>query len=87
MNNNITTEIVYNVLSSSLSQDNTTRSAAEKQLHTWESDSVPGFIGSLLKIAEELQNVSEVSMGIKNCDQLSQFCIYITMLGGSAEFR
>ncbi|KAL4518028.1 hypothetical protein Ndes2526A_g01512 [Nannochloris sp. 'desiccata'] len=61
MENNITTEIVYGVLSSSLSQDNTTRSAAEKQLHTWESDSVPGFIGSLLKIAEELQNVPEES--------------------------
>lgn len=69
MENNITTEIVYGVLSSSLSQDNTTRSAAEKQLHTWESDSVPGFIGSLLKIAEELQNVPEVSMGIEKSDQ------------------
>jgi hypothetical protein len=60
MNNNITTEIVYEVLSASLSQNNTTRSAAEKQLHTWESDSVPGFIGALLKIAQEVQNVPEV---------------------------
>jgi len=69
MNNNITTEIVYDVLSSSLSQENIRRSAAEKQLQTWESDSVPGFIGSLLAIAEELQNVSEVSMGIEKSDQ------------------
>ena len=60
MNNNITTEIVYEVLTASLSQDNAIRSAAEKQLHEWESDSVPGFIGALLKIAQEVQNVSEV---------------------------
>ena len=62
MNNNITTESVYDVLSRSLSQDNTIRSAAEKQLHEWESDSVPGFIGSLLKIAQEFQNVPEVGV-------------------------
>jgi hypothetical protein len=70
--NNITTEIVYDCLSSSLSQDNTTRSAAEKQLQTWESDSVPGFIGALLKIAQEVQNVPEVSsIGSREIDHKS----------------
>jgi hypothetical protein len=60
MNNNITTESVYNVLSEALSLDNAVRSAAEKQLHTWESDSAPGFIGTLMKIAQEVQSVPEV---------------------------
>ena len=61
MEDNITTEIVFQCLQSSLSQDNATRSAAEKQLQAWESDSVPGFIGSLIKIAQEAQ-VSEVRL-------------------------
>lgn len=55
MSEGITTEVVFACLQSSLSQDNVTRSAAEKQLQAWESDSVPGFIGSLLKIAQEPQ--------------------------------
>ena len=59
--NGVSIETVYNTLQASLSQDNSVRSAAEDQLRTWEADSAPGFIGSLLKVAIEFQNVAEVS--------------------------
>jgi len=52
---------VYNTLQASLSQDNAIRSTAEEQLRKWESDSEPGFTGSLLKVAIEISNVAEVS--------------------------
>ena len=55
-------EQVYACLINSLSQDNVIRAAAEKQLHAWEHDSVPGFIGSLLKVAQQVQGVAEVGI-------------------------
>ena len=33
---------------------------AESALRGWESDAVPGFIHSLLAVAEQTQNISEV---------------------------
>ncbi|KAL4857828.1 Importin-11 [Chlorella vulgaris] len=55
----IPVERVYSTLSSALSNDHGTRTAAEQQLRAWESDAAPGFIGSLLNVAAEVQAVPE----------------------------
>jgi len=60
----ITVEDVFATLQASLSQDNAYRSAAENQLRKWEAESEPGFIGSLLKVAQEFSGVPEVSLSI-----------------------
>jgi hypothetical protein len=52
---------VYETLRATLSQDNNVRLAAEQKLKRWEADAVPGFVGSLLSVAIEPQNVPEVS--------------------------
>lgn len=62
MENEVTTDLVFRTLSSSLSQDNAVRSPAEAQLRKWETKSVPGFLGSLLRVALETQSVEEVCM-------------------------
>lgn len=60
MESEVTTELVFRTLSTSLSQDNAVRFPAETQLRKWETESVPGFIGSLLRVALETQSVEEV---------------------------
>lgn len=52
---------VYSTLTAALSLSNE-RSAAEAQLRSWETDSAAGFIGSLLKVASEVQSVPEVRL-------------------------
>jgi hypothetical protein len=52
-------EVVYNTLQAAL-QNGPHRADAERQLKAWEEESAPGFIGDLLKVAVEVQNVSEV---------------------------
>ncbi len=46
-------EQVFNALSSSLNPDPSVRGAAEAALRSWEVDSAPGFIGSLISVVEQ----------------------------------
>lgn len=55
----IPVERVYSTLEQALNFDNAVRDAAEAQLRAWETDAVPGFIGSLLKVVAEVQAVPE----------------------------
>lgn len=77
----IPVERVYSTLSSALSNDHGTRTAAEQQLRAWESDAAPGFIGSLLNVAAEVQAVPEVSPAIHGFEMC---CLTNTPPGGTA---
>jgi hypothetical protein len=61
MESDLSVEQVWQTLAATLSVDNSMRTAAEAQLKLWESDAAPGFIGSLLKVAAEVNRVPEVS--------------------------
>lgn len=56
----VSVESVYTTLQASLGYDGAARSAAQSQLLEWEKNCAPGFMGSLLKIAIEVQNITEV---------------------------
>jgi hypothetical protein len=60
MEEEVSATAVFATLQGSFSSDNVTRSAAEAQLHKWEVSSAPGFVGSLLNVALEVQGVPEV---------------------------
>lgn len=68
----LSTDQVYATLQAAISLDNASRTAAEAQLQTWEADSAPGFIGSLLRVALEVQAVPEVSPLIRSCRDILQ---------------
>ena len=53
---NVQPQQVLEVLNAVIAGDLT----AESALRGWESDAVPGFIYSLLAVAEQTQNISEV---------------------------
>lgn len=76
-----TTATIYSILQASLSQDNATRSAAEAKIHEWESNpSTPGFIGGLIKIAQQVQNVPEVRIEWRSKHLLPCFPSFDTCL-------
>lgn len=45
--------LVFSVLTNAFNSDNVVRNEADSQLRKWEEDAVPGFLASLLTIAEQ----------------------------------
>ncbi|KAK9829330.1 hypothetical protein WJX72_005222 [[Myrmecia] bisecta] len=57
----LSAEVVFEVLSNTLSHDPDRRPAAETQLQSWEADAAPGFVLSLLQIVQQAGSVDEAS--------------------------
>jgi hypothetical protein len=60
---------VLRTIQAALSNDTSTRAAAEALIRAWESDAAPGFLVSLLRIVEQQQSIDGVSR--------SQICQYM----------
>lgn len=58
----LTPEVVYQVILGVTKVDNSEREHSEALLKKWEKDATPGCLDSLMQIATQVANISEVGL-------------------------